>query len=294
MEQFQKNKSLKKHSAIIFYLVYFSMVNICFAQGNTNNQSEEWIKIPATSMYSYDADIKTKNEFIQAERIKIIGNWDSLKVFEGLKSSDIDVRMNSVRILGWIPANDKISELEKLLLIDTSSEVRIMCAKSLALLGSYSAQDALIKTLHDKDKSLVLEAAMALASLGEKEKCLGVFQSLWTNADRRTKLQINLSLLNIANSEAIVFLKTTLNDADPFVSVSAAIVLSEIKQYEFAFPTLKQKLNDPDRYVRMAALRGLAYIGNENSIQLIKGKLSDTDKLVKERSIEILKTSGLN
>jgi HEAT repeat protein len=44
----------------------------------------------------------------------------------------------------------------------------------------------------------------------------------------------------------------------------------------------------------MAALRGLAYIGNDNSIQLIRRMRSDPEKLVRERSDIILKNFGLN
>jgi HEAT repeat protein len=289
---------MKKHVSVLCHLLFIAIANGSIAQSNSLNSGSipdrEWSKNPATNAYSLESDTKTKSDLTETQRNKILMKWDSVKVFQGLSSSDSIVRMNSVRILGWIPNNSKIGEVKRLLLVDPSIEVRVMCDKSLALLGDKNSLGVLTQALKDKDRTVELEAAVALASLGEKQKSFQFFRSLWNTADRHTKLQINLSLLNMGTIDAISLLKTGLSDPDPFVSVSSAIVLAEIKQYQDAFPTLKERLNDPDKYVRMAALRGLAYIGNENAIQLIRKMQNDPEKLVRERSDRILKTSGLN
>lgn len=258
----------------------------------TQPTDTEWLKDPSTNIYSYEEDIKQRNQLIDQEVSKMIKNWDSEKVYSGLLNSDPNIRINSIRILGFIPNNAKIKEIERLLTNDVSPEVRTMCAKSLAQLKNKSSVPILIKTLSDNDNEVRIESALALASLDEKERSLQYFQTVFKNDDRRAKLKIDMGLRDIANEPAIALLQSAMNDKDPYVSVDAAIVLSQLKYYKEAFPVLKQKLKESDKYLRLAALRGLAYIGNDKSIDLIKNSKNDPDPLVQDRCNLILKNIG--
>ena len=107
-------------------------------------------------------------------------------------------------------------------------------------------------------------------------------------------LDAHLGYLELANDDAETALKSDLLNQNPYVSVDAAIMLAELRFYKEAFPTLKSKLFDQDKYIRICALRGLAYVGNDESISLIKSMLQDSDSMVRDRSFLILKKFNSN
>jgi len=268
---------------------------LCFIGINSwsqNKTNKEWIKNPITSTYSLKYEQTMKEDLYKQNQQKYASNVDMQAIDRDIKSVNEERRLSAIKILGLIPISDQISKIEDLLVNDPSLDVRIECAKSLKYLNSTNSIPQLIKALQTNDAQLKLYVSLTLAALGEKKECLKTLTEIGKYGDRNTVLNTHIGYLDIATDEAIIKLKTDLSNENPYISVDAAIVLSELGYSEVAFPILKEKLSDEDKYIRLAAMRGLAYIGNDNSLELIRNMLSDSDILVKERSELILNTSS--
>jgi HEAT repeat protein len=274
---------MKNHNILIVVFAFIGMS--LFARVSNNNQ---WAKDPSTFKYSLEYEQKVRADFQKQNQLKYNRNFDLARIAGDIKSVSERQRLNAVKTLGQIPGNNQIPNIEYLLMNDTSFAVRIECARSLKLLKSTISIPVLLTALNTNDQQLQLEAALSLAALGEKTESLKTLKEIGKTGDRNIVLNTHLGYLDIATEEAVEKLKTDLSDVNPYISVNAAVVLAELSHYEVAFPVLKAKLSDMDKYIRMAALRGLAYIGNDSSLYLIKGLLNDSDQLVKERSALIL------
>ncbi len=255
---------------------------------------KEWIKNPATNLYSLEQDKKAGQELINAKQIKLNGKVDLTRTGKDLNSPDEQTRLNAVNILSYFPSNTYVNQIEEMLLNDPSNEVKYNCAKALHCLNSTNSIPVLIQALKTEDYKLKLEVALALAFLGEKTECFKTLEYLGKSGDRNIILDTHLGYLDLATNEATEKLKTDLSDTNSYVSVDAAIIFAELGYFKEAYPVLKSKLADGDKYIRMAALRGLAYIGTDNAIKLIKSKLDDTEILVSERASLILKNCNIS
>jgi|GEM_PF-4891246 len=256
---------------------------------------EEWVKNPETNIYSFEQDQKYEKILLKEKQKKIIGKLDLETIAKGLYSEDKLTKINTADILSYIPENTYILKMEDMLLNDPSDEVRYQCANSLLILDSKSSIPVLILALNDINRNVKLQVALALAVLGEKEKCASVIDLLWNNGNADAPLYTcHLVFLYLATPDAINKLTYDLNSIDKYIAIDAAIILAQLGYYKEAFPFLKSRLNDNDKYLRMAALRGLAYIGTNNAIELIKSKLNDNENMVRERASSILKNCNLS
>ena len=265
-------KTFKNISIILFLCIFLLGIN-GWAQIKPNN---EWVKNPATNLFSLEQDKTLEKDLIKAKQNKLIGRIDLQKTTKDLFSADEQTRLNAVDIYSYIPDNSNIIKLENMLINDPSAEVRNQCAKSLVMLDSKSSIPVLILALNDENRDVKIQATLALAALGEKEKCSIVIDSLWNNGSADAPLySCHLAFLDLATPDAISKLKYDANSVDKYIAIDASIILAQLGLYEEEFPLLKSKLTDDDKYIRMAALRGLAYIGTDNAIELIKSKLDD-------------------
>ena len=262
-------------------------------RGQTKKDNE-WVKNPATSMYSLKYENKIRENLFKNKQMKYASNIDIEKIKNNINNSDEQLRLNAVKILGLLPENDQISKIEILLVNDPSFTVQMECIKSLKYLKSTKSIPVLIQVLQTKDQQLKLEIALALAALGEKTECFKTLNELGKTGDRNIILNTHIGYLNLATKDAINKFRIDLSDSNSYISVDAAIDLAQLGYFKEAYPILKSKLKDGDKYIRMAALRGLAYIGNDKSIELIKSMLNDNEYLVKERSELILLNCHLN
>lgn len=253
-----------------------------------------WIKNPATSMYSLRYENKLRENLYEQNQKKYASNVKMEVLVRDLISNDEEQRLNAIKIIGLIPENNQITRIENLLLNDSSFSVRIECAKSLRILKSIVSIPALIKASNVDDVQLRLEIALTLASLGEKKESIKMLNDLGQTGERNIILDTHLGYLYLATNEAVKKLKIDLSDTNSYVSVDAAIILAELGYFKDAYPVLKSKLLDSDKFIRMAALRGLAYIGNTMAIKLIRSMLNDSEQLVRSRSELILKNCQLN
>ena len=245
--------------------------------------------------FSLENDKRQEKEILQRERSHLARDFDLKKVKANFKSNDEDERLNAVEIAGYFPESNLTDDVENLLLTDKSPEVRQQSARTLRMIGDKKAISALISALKDEDKDVKIYSALALANLGEKEQCMAVANELWNKGQNDNLWWYCHSIFrDIATTEAINNLAYDLNDTDKNIAASAAICLAQIGQTEKAFPFLQQSLNNSDKYIRMAALSGLAYIWDNASLELIKSCINDENILVRDRAIGILQDNNIN
>jgi len=243
--------------------------------------------------FSLENDKQQLKEMIKQERSKVINQTNADKLRKGLKSSNMLERMHAVELMGFFPESNLNNDVENLLLKDDSPEVRQKCAETLQLIGDKKSVPALVSALDDSDDGVVQLSALALASLGEKEKCSAAVRKIWKKGSKDTPYySCHFIFRDLGTPEAIDNLVYDTNNEDPYVAVNAAICLAQMGQSGKAFSALKKALKDEDFYVRMAGLRGLAYIGDAASMELIKAQANDGHEFVRERVVQILEDLG--
>jgi len=245
--------------------------------------------------YSLENDKRQQKEFLKRERSQLVREFDLKKVKANFKSSDEEDRLNAVEISGYFPENNLTSDVENSLLTDKSPEVRRQSARALQMIGDKKSIPVLVSALKDSDTDVKIFSALALAEMDEKEQCMAVANELWNKGQNDNLWWYCHSIFrDVATTEAINNLAYDLNDTDKNIAANAAICLAQIGQSEKAFPFLQQSLNNSDKYIRMAALSGLAYIGDNTSLELIKSCINDESILVRDRAIGILQDNNIN
>ena len=245
-------------------------------------------------VYSLEYERNQEKELVQQERSLLLPEYNLEKLKGNLKSTNEMERLDAVEMTGYFPESNLISEVENLLLSDQSAAVRQQCAQTLKLLDAKQSIPALISALDDTDRNVRIFSALALAALGEKEKCVEFANILWKNGNNDNSWFYCQDIFrDAATSTAINNLVDELNCSDQNIAVGAAICLAQIEQSTKAISFLRQSLYNSDKYIRMAALRGLAYIGNETSLELVKSCINDENNLVRERAIRILNDYGV-
>jgi len=270
---------------IIFFTIlicFLGIYNICLAQKN------EWIKNPATNLYSLEQDKKVGEALKKEQQAKYQGGTDIALIAMELLSPDESKRINAVDYLTYLIDNPYIKTIEEMLLNDPSDGVKQQCAKSLHCMNSNNSIPVLVMALRTGNTQLKMEIALALAALGEKTESIKILEELGKSDDRNISMKTHLGYLDLATNEAVKLLKAGLINQDSYISVDAAIMLTQLGYFEESFPILKSKLQDQDGTIRMAALRGLAYCGTDSAIQLIKEASDDSDVLVSKRAFMIL------
>jgi HEAT repeat protein len=247
-------------------------------------------KNPARNIYSLDHDRRINKELIENQRNKLLDKVDFQKVSINLHSNDEQERLNAVKTLSYLPGNRFIPLIETLLLNDLSAEVRGKCAIALQILDSKSSISSLILALNDQDRNVRIYSILALAALGEKEKCSAALDLLWNNGISEAPFySCHIAFRDLDTPDAINNLIFDLDNKDKYIAIDAAIILAQLGHSKEAFPFLEQSLYHDDKYIRMAALSGLAYIGDQKSLELIHLRINDPDNLVKERANSIIK-----
>jgi hypothetical protein len=278
----------------IFYYI-FAIFVLSGVNGWSQTKTDAVLnKPPSTGPYSLEHDRKMVQDLIKDQQIKLIGliNFETLK--QDIYSSDEKTKLNAIDMLSYFPEHANILKIEDLLLNDTSSDVRNQCVRSLEILGSKSSIPFLISALNDKNKKIRIKAALALAALGEKEKCSNFITLLWDNGGATAPLySCHLAFVDLATIDAIRMLIFDTNNKDKFIALDAAINLAQLGYFNEALPVFISELTDNDKYSRIAALRGLAYIGSNGAVELIKSKLNDRDPLVRKNAAMILKDCNI-
>ncbi|GHT33700.1 hypothetical protein FACS189434_08490 [Bacteroidia bacterium] len=256
----------------------------------TAQKHKQNLSVKPNKIYSLENDKRHEKELMQQERLRFAPKFNAEQVRKNLKSTDVQERLGAVETAGYFPESNLTAEVENLLITDYSVEVRQQCAQTLQMIGDKNSIPTLVVALKDSDRNVRIFSTLALASLGEKEESSVAVKELWNNGSNNAPFySCHFIFRDLATTEAINCLSADLNNADKFVAVDAAITLAQIGQSAKAFPFLQQVLTDNDQYIRMAALRGLAYIGDAVSLGLIQTRINDESNLVSEQSMSILK-----
>lgn len=271
-----------KTKSLLLFIIFYIQITVLIGQSLHNSDY-----IPNEEAFSLKKD-KELGQKLKAE------SWLQSEIpvkdlIEKLNSNDTDERIKTAMLLGKIKDTIQISALEKLLLNDNSCEVKSTCVKSLNRLNSYSSINTLISSLEDKCREVQMQSAITLAYINEKEKSFEKLLQIYSSGNRREKLACNKAFREINNSEAVNFLITALKDSNDYVTVDAAIILAQLEYNKEAFPVLELLLRtNPNNSIKRAAMRGLAYIGNEKSLKLLIEMLDHPDNLTSKRAKSFL------
>ncbi len=271
----------KKLIFISFLVLLFALSPNLSGQNNTKEKP-----------YSLEKDKQFK-EALRKSNLRYVPDSYIEKKISNLYDEDEYARIQTAISLGRIDSKVQIPVLENMLLTDPSSEVREQCALSLTWLKSYSSIPVLIKALDDPDNKVKLTAARALAGLREKEKSLEALEELWKLGDAYTTIYCVFGFTNIATPRAVENLRKAAKFHIPNTAVGAAIALAKLEYYDDAFPLLKDFLSHEDKYIRSAAITGLAFIGDKKSLNLILKMMNDKEPYVRRRSEFHLKKFGI-
>ena len=253
------------------------------------SEPREFNREQPVKVYSLENDRKYEKALWQQQQDKLKGFTDLKETGRELLSKNPQKRVHAVEILGYFPANEFLPLIENLLENDPSAEVRCQCAKSLRMLESKQSVPQLIRALNDHDHNVRIFTALALAYLGEKERCSEAVNALWNNGNQAAPLySCHQIFLYLNTPDAVEKLKYDLENSDRFVALDAAIILAQLGHSHESFLVFEDALKDGNRSVRRTALRGLAYIGDQRALALIGSMEKDEDLQVRERAASIL------
>src|SRR5258706_6637529 len=131
---------------LLFILII--CIQICLNSfGQRQSTDQEWIKNPATSMYSLEYEKKFKEDLYKQNQKKYVSNVDINKIVNNLQSADEEQRINALRTLALMPEHNQISKIENLLISDPSNTVKMECATTLTIVKSTKSISILIQGL---------------------------------------------------------------------------------------------------------------------------------------------------
>lgn len=269
------------------------IISIAFLQINVQLYAQNKVATVANKkVFSLEKDRKKAEEL---RKNSLITPKEPIEnIIQKFEKGNSDEKLQGLEILSKLNSTKHLPALERAVLSDPSPAVRAECAEVLGFYKATEAKPTLMKALNDKDQSVRLQSALSLAKIGEKEYSLELFEKEFDKGERKEKLKCNLGFLFIGNEEAIINLQKSLSDPNPYVSVDAAIMLAKLEKFEIAFPILKNYLTNSDKYIRGAAIRGLAYIGDKEAIDLILGMQNDDERHIREKVHFTLKEFGIN
>jgi HEAT repeat protein len=149
--------------------------------------------------------------------------------------------------------------------------IRIKAAKALGEMGDDDAIPGLIAALEQGEPSLQKEAIGALRALGASEaKQTFVNLLAWKHTDFYVEKEIVEVLAEIADPSIVTMLVEKMRSSEKQQRASLAFDLGEIGERSAIAPLLELFENDPCLDVRIAAVRALGQLGDEQ----VSGTLS--------------------
>ena len=234
--------------------------------------------------FSLKKDLEFEKDMINSERIKILKITSPEQMRKSLHKGDLYLRLKAIYSLGYIADEQGRKEIENLLLNDEIDEIRIACVRALGVMRSTKSKEILIKALNDRNEEVRIWSAITLSLIGEKDESFKFFSNYYHENKKIQYYSCHIGFLYIGTDKVKPYLIKDLGNIDAYISIDAAIILAQIGYGNESFSFLKKNLSSPDKYLRLAALRGLAYIGDEPSLLLIRTLLNDIDPIVKDRA----------
>ncbi|MFC1548867.1 HEAT repeat domain-containing protein [Candidatus Omnitrophota bacterium] len=148
-----------------------------------------------------------------------------------------------------------------------------------------AAEDAVIKSLKDRDRRVKQQAARTLSAIGTKEKSVEPLKDLLDDYSPDVRYNALRALATIAPEADTDLFIAVLGDYDPRLRMYAAYALGKIKSKK-AVPYLSQMTHDVDPSVRMAVVGALARINTQDCLNPLVVMMRDPDLNVRVLAVE--------
>lgn len=255
------------------FLLLFLFVSV-IAHGQTDaTYSPFYLRDVAfeEALNNQSASMKSSYNFFEADKM--------------VNSSYVYDRLMAVKSLKFANSTKSIQLLTQLMESDNSTQVRAQAAEALGIYRNRVAVPALIAALSDKEEAVRVRACMALSRCGEKVKSFDFLQQLLEQNNPPYDAIVYVCT-QTGDSRVIPVLQNILQHQNDLVAVNAAIAIAALGEGAKCQTLLLNALNNPS--TRLAAMRGLAYIGNKASLNAITNLANDEDLNVANRARSIL------
>ncbi len=187
--------------------------------------------------------------------------------------------------------------LEKLADADFPEELRTEIVLALGELKYGEAVDTLIRIASDGDeeKFLRMYAAISLGKIGD-EQAIPVLKGLFSENDSLIRAYAASALANFAIDEVENILIQGLKDSNVRVRIASAEALARKEAKKAVNILIYKAEHDPEKKVRLQALKSLGEIGTGNAFAFLKESYLDKIKSLwyREASFDALADKNLN
>jgi hypothetical protein len=142
-----------------------------------------------------------------------------------------------------------------------------------------------ISFIHNRKSQI--ELGKTLIVFGEDSIGFKILQSVFFRSTPQEQIEMLYYIRKIKLDKSRDFLSNVAKLKDDFVSTSAALILAQLGERKVSFEKLSGQINNSERFIKIIAIIGLAYLHDEKSLELIKNKISDPDKKVKNIAYNI-------
>lgn len=168
------------------------------------------------------------------------------------------------------------------LIHDSDNIVKSICIRKLGKKSTSEGVAALVEAIKlTYDIRQKIDLAKSLITVGQYNDGFQLIKSLYNLVSPVTQIDFLYYIRKIPGSKTRVFLIETQKNSNPYIAASTSLILAQLNEKDGAFTKLSELVEDSDKYVRIIAMKGLTYIGDKKSINLIKQKTNDKDSKVK-------------
>lgn len=200
------------------------------------------------------------------------------------------VRASAARALGLLNVKSAINPLGKLLLHDQNKRVRLEAAIALGDIESNLSCSLLAEALTDRSAAVAMTAASALANSPYRSAEPALVHLLRSDTDGRHREAAYYAAYALGiqgDRRSIPMLMRALHDRNVDMRAAAAGALGHLHDRS-AVHSLVIALDDSSRIVRFAAAQALGVIGDPTAMPALLKSLKDANEDVREQSARAL------
>ncbi len=173
------------------------------------------------------------------------------KMLTFLSHKNPAVRRRVVDVLGPIGDAEVAEQLESVLRMDSSDEVRMAAARALGEIADPASVDCLKSALHKDEFIVRCQVVGALGSIGDEE-CFSILMGLLEDQVPELRFHAATALGEIGNKKAIPNLKSLLKDTNPMVVRGASKSLEKLGELN-----VESQVKIAQRSQKMEAVYGM-------------------------------------
>lgn len=225
---------------------------------------------------------------IDPARVRLL-EFEDRRIFDGeaiapfLASGDPSIRGRSARALGRVRDAAAFPLLDRLA-ADSEPSVRREAAFALGLIRGSDARRRLEELLGDADPEVAATAAWALGLVGDAAALPALEGALAKGVPRPVTREILLSLHRYVDPRVVALAASRATDVDRELREAAVYALARRPVAEAA-PILARALGDSSPRARGWALRGLGLLGRPADLPAVVASFSDPDRSVRVQAL---------